>query len=84
MKLFEYIVTIISILGVFYKLTSIERSLSDSIDEIKIKIAVIDAQQEEKQEHFAYLFNAIDEKINHRFNRLNSDFKEIKNRILKE
>jgi hypothetical protein len=75
MKLFEYIVTIISIMGVFHKLILIEKTLSGSIDEVKLKIAVFQAQQEEKEEHFSYVFNAIEEKINNIFNRLNSELK---------
>jgi muramidase (phage lysozyme) len=85
----EIIIAIIGLASVIYRISKIEASiyqtidnrddiLSEEIGEIKAQLLTHLAVCKEKEEWAEYLLNALDQKIEHKFNRLYQEIKELK------
>ncbi|RAM50398.1 MAG: hypothetical protein C6Y22_17535 [Hapalosiphonaceae cyanobacterium JJU2] len=85
----DLIVVVVGILGAFYRLAKIEQKIYETIENVKDSLLEkintnanqIDkyiAIRSEKDEWAEYLRHALDEKIDHKFNRLHEQVKELK------
>lgn len=87
-EVLEIILAIISLIGIVYHIAKLETKVYDSIDSLKgvlserfnsiqNQLNVHLAIYSERKEQVDYLLHALDQKIDHKFNRLHQDIKAL-------
>jgi hypothetical protein len=85
----EIIIAILGVASVIYRISKIEATIYETIDnrndalsfdinEVKLQLNTHLAVCQEKEEWAEYLLNSLDQKIEHKFNRLYQEIKELK------
>ncbi|RAM49465.1 MAG: hypothetical protein C6Y22_22180 [Hapalosiphonaceae cyanobacterium JJU2] len=90
----QIIVGIVTIITAVYKIAEAKnhfynyvqneaKSLNSKIDSLNRELAVFISAYNERKEHVDYRFHGLEEKVEHKFNRLHGDLKEVEGYIQK-
>lgn len=78
--LVELAVAILGLAGLAYRLGKIEEKIFDAIQELQSDFNVHVKEYEVRKEWVDYLLHGLNEKIDHKFNRIHEDLKGVERR----
>jgi hypothetical protein len=76
-KHLDALVAACSLIGIIYKVAKLEEKINDRIQSIEARLDIHLREYQIRREWIDYLINALDQKIDHKFNRLFEEIKKI-------